>query len=352
MRLLKLFCFLVMGWAMSPVPVLGQEIFQEEDGLFSTGTLVAKAPIGPDNRLLIRSAVHLSGKISIEVTEENRVTVSYTKQAKTTDRSKAIDYIDLISVSLDLLPEETRLDLRAPNPAPWDAHSESGRIEVIVTVPVNCSVEIDATYFDVNARGPLRGLVVLSSLGRLEVAKVTDVLELSTANRRIDLIEISGQISVATTNSAIIARNIDSKKTTAKFRNDGGDIKISGFRGAINVKNQFGRISISDFEPSGSSNFIRCLSGPIVLEISDMSSGQLVVNNRHEDIEIVIPDNLQAFLSLAVNDEGLIEARGFPFSTEFVQHNRLNLSSGDGRVEISGSIRGQGNIYITGVEVD
>jgi len=352
MRLLILFWSLVMGWGMSPVLVLGQEIFQGEDGLFSTRPLVARAPMGPDNRLLIRSAVHLSGKISIEVTEENRVTVHYIKQAKTADRSKAVDYIDLISVSLDLLPEETRLDLRAPNPAPWDAQSESGRIDVEVTVPIDCSVEIDATYFDVNARGPLRGLMVPSSLGRLEVANVTELLELSTANRRIDLSEISGRISVSTTNSAIIARSIDSKKTTAKFRNDGGDIKIGGFRGAINVRNQFGRISIADFEPSDATNFIRCLSGPIDIEISEMSSGQLVVNNRHEDIEIVIPENLQAFLSLAVSDEGLIEARGFPFSTDFVQNNRLNLFSGDGRAEISGSVRGQGNIYITGVEVD
>ncbi len=187
MRLLILFCFLVMGWGMSPVLVLGQEIFQKEDGLFSTGTLVARAPMGPDNRLLIRSAVHLSGKISIEVTEENRVIVHYKKQAKTVDRSRAVDYIDLISVSLDLLPEETRLDLRAPNPAPWDAQYESGRINVKVTVPIDCSVEIEAPYFDVNARGPLRGLVVLSSLGRLDVANVTEILELFTANRRIDL---------------------------------------------------------------------------------------------------------------------------------------------------------------------
>ena len=351
MRLLILFWFLVMGWGMSPVLVMGQEIFQEEDGLFSTRTLVARAPIGPDNRLLIRSAVHLRGKISIEVTEENRVTVHYTKQAKTADRSKAVDYIDLISVSLDLLPEETRLDLRAPNPAPWDAQSESGRIDVNVTVPVNCSVEIDATYFDVNARGPLRGLVVPSSLGRLDVANVTELLELSTANRRIDLSEISGRISVLTTNSAIVARSIDSKKTTAKFRNDGGDIKIVGFRGAINVRNQFGRISIADFEPSGA-NKISSLSGPVVIEISDMSSGQLVVKNRHEDIEIVIPDDLQAFLSLTVSDEGLIEATGFPFSTDFVQHNRLNLISGDGSVTVKGWVGGQGNIYITGVEVD
>ncbi len=328
---------------------VGQEIFQKGTGLYVTRELTAGTSIGPHNKLVIRAAASLNGRIEIQASEQNEVTVAYTKQAKTSDRSRAIDYIDLISVSLDSLPEYVRLELRSPNPAPWDEQTESGIVEATVTVPNDCFIEMDAIYFDIAAVGPLTGLIVPSSLGRIDVSRLTGRLELSTANRRVKLEEISGSINVSTTNSSIVARSIVSENDEIMFRNDGGDIKIIGLRGRVNVKNRYGRISIVDFQPLGESGVIRCFSGPIVLEISEMSEGQLVVTNRHEDIEITIPDTLQAFISLAVSDDGKIEVTNFPFKTELVQHNRLNLLTGDSPVEISGSIRGPGNIHVRGL---
>jgi len=328
-----------------------QEIF-EKDGLYTTGELTVSTCIGSQKKLVIQAAASLSGRVEIGTTQQPEITVTYTKQSKTDNRSKAIDYIDLVSISLDSLPEYIRLQLRAPNPAPWDKEIESGMIVALVTVPEDFFVEVKATYFDVTARGPLTGLVVPSSLGRMDVSHVDGRLELSTANRRVKLEDIRGIISVSTTNSSIVAREITSDRGVAKFRNDGGDIKIMGLRGEANVKNRYGRISIVDFRPRGESSFIRGSSGPIILEISEMSSGQLVVSNRHEDIEITIPDTLQAFFSLAVSEEGMIEVTNFPFKTDLVQRDRLNLLAGDGPVEISGSIRGRGNIYIRGIRGD
>jgi hypothetical protein len=331
---------------------VGQEIIKRQDGAYSTRELKDRAPISSNNRVLIRSVEALSGEMRIEASEQNVVGVSYIKIARCESRSKAVDVIDLISVAFSAKPDQLLLDLHVPSPPPWDSDREYGKVELVVTVPFDCFVTIEAQHFDIEAQGPLRGLVVPSSYHTISAIGITEQLSLSTTNQRVNLDSISGEISVSTSNSSIMARAISGTTVPAKFRNDGGDIRINSFAGSINVKNRQGRISIFDFRPEGKSNVIRGLAGPIILEINSMSSGQLVVNNRDEDIEIVIPDSLQAFLSLAVSEGNSIEAAGFPFQTDLVQRNRLNLVSGDGLVEIRGAVRGQGNIYVRGERGD
>ncbi len=80
-----------------------------------------------------------------------------------------------------------------------------------------------------------------------------------------------------------------------------------------------------------------------------MNEGQLVVSSKHDDIEIFVPESISAFFSLSVDENGEIEADGFPFSTDLIENDKLNLISGDGLVDISSSIRGEGNIYIRGI---
>ncbi len=332
--------------------IQGQDIYEQEKGLYSTAGLTDTVNVGRQNKLVIKSAASLAGTINISVAEQDKVSLVYFKKARAETRSRAIDYIDLLAASLTVLPEHVRLELRAPNPAPWGNELEAGMIDVELIVPRGFTVELDATYYNLVARGPLRGIVVQSSLGRFDVADVTEQLEISTKNRRVKLENISGNITVSTTNSSLIATNVDSPRGTATFRNDGGDIKIDGFKGQINVKNSFGKIVISRFSPTGESNFIRDVSGPITLDITDMSKGQLVVNNRYEDINITIPQDLKGYFSLAVDQDGLIEAINFPFTTDLVERDRLSLSSGSDNVEIVGAIRGTGNIYLRGAKGD
>jgi hypothetical protein len=191
---------------------------------------------------------------------------------------------------------------------------------------------------------------VHASLGRLDISDVSGTLDLTTSNRRINLEKITGDLSVSTTNEAIIARDIKCPEGQAKFRNDGGDIKVDRIVGGINIKNSYGRIDVSDYQPSGTGNFIRNNSGPIILELSRMNGGQLVITNQYEDIELSIPDSLSAVLSLKVDEDGVIQAKNFPFRSDLVERNRLSLRLGKGDADISGSIRGKGNIYVRGVK--
>ncbi|MFZ1684653.1 MAG: hypothetical protein WAU88_11060 [Candidatus Zixiibacteriota bacterium] len=340
---------LALSSLLGVVTAQAQEIVELEKGHYSTKDLNAVTAIGAQKTFFIRSASGLSGKLQIQTDKGKNVTVTYKRQSHAQDRDKGIDFIDLISVSLTTTADQAKLEMRAPNPAPWKQADEAGMVEAVVTIPEDCLLDIDASSFDVSAIGPFKSFVVHSSLGRLDVSDVTGKLDLTTSNRRINIEKITGDISVATTNEAIIGRDISSPTGQAILRNDGGDIKIDRLTGGVNIKNSYGRIDISSFIPTGSTNFIRNNTGPIILEIAHMGPGQLVVSNQYDGIELTVPDTLSAQLSLKVDEDGVIEAKNFPFRTDLVEHNRLNLRSGTGLAELSCSVRGKGNISVRGV---
>lgn len=101
------------------------------------------------------------------------------------------------------------------------------------------------------------------------------------------------------------------------------------------------------FEPAGNSNYIlRSSSGPTILD--GLNEAQLVISNQYEDIEITVPDTISAYMSLKVDEDGMIEATHFQFRTDLAERNRLNLhSGGDGKGEISGTAQGKGNIFFS-----
>lgn len=337
-------CVLIAGRAYS------QEIFEENRGRYSTRDLELQTTATPGSVITIKSAVMLQGTLKIKTWDEERVKVVYTKKAKADNRSTAIDYIDLIAVNLSSVPDGVKLDLRAPNPAPWTGGDGSGAVEATILIPGMCEVEADAYYFDIEAEGPFETFIVPSSLGRMSVTDVSEELDLTTSNRRVNIENISGEIRVVTSNSSLIARNITSRGASASFRNEGGDIKIFGVVGDINVKNSYGRTEIDEFEATGKKSYVRSDNGPVELSVTKVGKGQLIVTNRFEDIEISLPSNVSAEFSLAVEEEGKIEVYNFPFEPDLVTRNRLGLVAGDGEALISGSVRGKGNVYVRGYD--
>jgi hypothetical protein len=327
---------------------LAQEVIEREAGVFATEKIALTRATVRTAKIQLASAVHLTGTIRITTEKGDSLRIKYAKVAKATDRSQAIDFIDLISVVIEGRPEAPIIKMRAPNPAPWAGTDYYGRVELEIIVPTDVEIEVLAPTFDVTAIGPLRALDIPESLGGLEISRITRRLNVTTANRRVTLNDITGQISAATTNSSLIAENITSLDDQARFRNEGGDIELVGMVGSVNIKNNYGRITVEKFDARGQSSTIRGTSGPVSIEIIGMKDGQLVVSNRQEDVELVVPDTLSAFYSLSVDDDGVIEASGFPFTPDLVERNRLNLQSGDGRIDISATVKGKGNIYIRG----
>jgi hypothetical protein len=326
-----------------------QEIRKEGNDIYATDMLSASVSIDQKRKIMIRSATTLRGKVEIVAVDGNKVSVTYKKKSKADSRSEAIDYIDLIDVVLDATAEGARLHMRAPNPAPWGEEGV-GLVEATLSVPKGAIIETEARYFDLFFEGPLAGVYVPDSYGRLKVANVDGVVDLATVNRRITLENITGEINVSTTNSTLSAVQISSLSEQAQFRNEGGDIHIDGFVGSLSIKNSYGRIEVEDFTPSGTRNFVRGFSGPIYLELTKFENARLRVSNQFEDIELDLPPSVSAVLSLTVDESGKIKAGNFPFTTELVETNRMDLVTGAGESILSASVRGEGNIYVRGSE--
>lgn len=326
---------------------LSQDIFKEDNNLYSTEMILTSKPFSENRSLYISAATSLKGSISITVTDSDKITVRYYKKAKTTSKSKAIDYIDLITIYLKKTQSGFKLLMRSPNPPPW-VNNEAGIVSLEIELPAFCDIEIDAVLFDVKAEGPFNNFLVPTSLGKLTVENVSGYLELATSNRRLSVSNLTGAVKIATTNSVLYATDINSPNKKIIIRNEGGDINMSDITGELNIKNKYGRINIDNYKPSGLLNKIRCNNGPIIISIAEINSEQLLISNNYEDIEIYLPSEISAELSLAVEEGGKIEVTNLPFKTDLVQPNRLNLITKNGSALINGSIRGQGNIYLKG----
>lgn len=342
-KLLALVCAALM---ITQASSFAQEIREESRGLFVTRELQKSVMPGKGNQLLIRSAASLRGVLTIHATTEDEAVLTYFKKTRTQRKSQAIDYLDQIAVVLVKTPGGLKLEMRAPNPPPWSAEEE-GIVEVVLEIPENFAVEIEATEFDVSAIGPFLSFENTASLGRMDISHVRDLLDVETANQRITVTDISGEVRVATTNAILTADGIRDLSRPAVLRNDGGDIRVHGLIGGLNVKNAYARIEIDDWDPGEEKSYVRCTSGPIEIALTELNMGQLMISNRYEDIELILPEEFSAVITLTVDGGSKIQAENFAFTTELVEPNRLNLVVGDGSGLISGSIRGKGNIYVT-----
>lgn len=331
-------------------PLLAQDIFKIDENLYGTEQIKKSTPGVKEGSLAIKAPETLIGTIKIEISTTNTVEIKYTKKTKTDSRSKAFDYIDLISVELAATGKNYKIEMRTPNPAPWDAN-ESGLVNLEVAVPEFYDILIEANYFDIEAEGPFKNFSVPKSLGKIEIYGVAEKLEAQTSNRRLIVGNLSGEVDISTTNSSLTAENVISPGKKLAFRNDGGDIELINIHGQLNVKNKYGRIEVEQFYPDDDNSYIRGFNGPIFMEIISIRSGQLILSNRFEDIDITVPIGISAEMFLAVEENGKIEIGNFPFKPDLVQPNRINIISGDGTALINGSIRGNGNIYVKAVEM-
>ena len=341
------FALMLLSW---PLEIVAQTVFQAPDGVYTTREIKDKIKVGKRTVLQIKAAGNLPGKLTIGVEKTNEVRIAYFKRAKAKSMDEAVDYIDLIAVVLRSGPVDINLELRSPNPAPWANDNQWGEVEAKITIPEYYSVLIEAPLFDVTAVGPIETMEIPSSLGRITITNVTRKLDVSTANRRLEVADITGEIYLYTSNSVLTAENLVSTGKRADIESENGDIRIEGFTGEFYVEGSYGRIKLSDFNITGRRNIIKGMSGPIELEIVGIDQAQLRITNRFEDIEINLPDRSSAAFSLVVAEGGKIEVSNINFKTELIEQNRMNLVSGNGNSIISGSVRGSGNIYIRGYD--
>jgi len=330
------------------LPVGGEEVISLGDDRFSTREQTISSTLDKGEKVIINSAMGLSGTLSVVAQDSNQADFTYRKILKTSDPSEAMDYADMIEVSLESTPEGLELILQAPNPAPWGGTANSGMIEGELYLPLDCQIEINAVYFDIKIEGPFNSVRNKPSLGRLDVRGVSQDVNLITSSRGIIAKDIGGTVSLTTSNREMRIENLASRSRPAEIINENADINITNCTGAVNLKDSYGKIKLENMLFSGSDSKISGSYGPIRLEISDIENTVVNVTNSNEDIQITIPDSVSAKFVLKVGPRGKISVEGLKIQPAAVKNDQLEFITGDGKGALLVTIEGNGNIYLSG----
>ncbi|SYZ74560.1 exported hypothetical protein [Candidatus Zixiibacteriota bacterium] len=328
-------------------PAEAEEVIQTDDR-FMTRKTELTLPVSPRARIAISSARHLIGKINVIADNPDQVLFQYKKVLKVPRQSLAIDYAELIDVSIEKTPTGAKLIFKAPNPAPWSGTDNSASIEGELHLPDNITLEVSAEYFDLNIVGPLRAVENLSSFGRMEVEKITERLNLSTSNQDIIATGVSGDIFLATTNADIRVENMKSGATPAQLRNQSGNVVVATASGALDIKNSYGKIRLEDIHLTLPGSRVIDSYGPIRMMLAEAKQATLEVSNTNDDVELEVSPDINASFLLSVDSDGEISAEGLMMEPTEVMKNRLRFTSGSGGADISVKISGDGNISLKG----
>jgi len=339
-----LLVFLMFGFSS----LFGDEVKQVSDNLFETVPVNVKESLENDATIIINAVSFLSGKIIIIGDAEKELRFEYKKQIRNSSQSKAIEYSKLIAVESYNSSTGYNIILQTPNPAPWDEASDIGRIELVLHVPLGCTININATYFDLNVTGPINSLSNKASMGTMNIENVSSNLELIGSNRNISVKNIGGRISIIGEHSDIKAENIRSGKKAAYIKNESGNIVIDEILGAIEVKNSFGKIRITGAHLLERRSRILSDQCSVKMGIVSIEDTELTIGSIFADVELTLPKTVSTVFELNTDDDGEIHLTDIGIVTEKVRRNHLMARAGDGNSVIYIDNESGGDIFISG----
>ncbi len=346
---LKICAYLIFIFVIYAVGgIYGDDVSLYQRTRFSTEPEILNLTPGEGKMVVVRAISNLSGNLYISSTSGETAEFEYRKVIRAPDSAIAAGYASLIEVEMKQTPDGLKLQLKSPNPAPWENNYHIGEIEGELKIPELSNLDIDAGYFDIVIEGPFRSLRNRSSFGKLDIHDITERLVLDGYNRQIRLRDIKGDISISTNNSDIIITDMESVGRPIRIRNESGDIRINGSYGSFDIRNGYGTLRMKDIMLDGSVSKIVGAHCPMSLEIIDMDGGTLEIDNTYENIFMMVPDDVSSRLILETELGGEMHVNEMPVRSELVRPDRLQLISGNGEARIIVDVKGGGNINITG----
>ncbi|MCX6825879.1 MAG: DUF4097 family beta strand repeat-containing protein [candidate division Zixibacteria bacterium] len=340
---------LITANIMLAVSLYGGEVISLGNNRFRTAEQSLQTTLTPNAKVIINSALDLYGNLHIISDSSDRVTFVYKKILKAPNLSTAMDYVDLINITMNSIPGGLQILLQAPNPSPW-AGQNFGAVEGELHLPGNCQIELALPYFGLSIDGPFRTVNSKPSFGRLEAKGITEKLNLATTNQDIIVWDIGGDIAVSTANADIRIYNMLCPLTAATIRNGNGNIYLSNVKGAVDIENSYGKIKLDRISLGGGKSRIIGSYGSLKLQLADLERADLFMSNTNGDIEINIPDTVSAKFLLNVSSDGEIAAEGFKITPAQMDHNYLEFLSGTGESQMTVEIKGDGNIFLKGIQ--
>lgn len=299
------------------------------------------------NRLMFAASSGFTGTISMK-TSGSDFKLVYSEHFKARSLEEAEDFAKYITVETGKSNGDLVVRANAERGAPWQSTDQSARLEVELVLPESLQVDLQAEYFDISIQGPLSDVVILNEYGRIRVADVTSSLKIVTENSRVSLDNIQGTVDVTTSNNMIRAQKIDTKGGLARFQNEYGVIEISRLTGVLECVTSYSAIDLRGIKlQSGRSRFVTTY-GSIDAEIIALEDAELYVTDDFSNVELTLPEDVEAEFDLNVGRGGRIHMAGITVSTDEMSRYRLVAHTDDPQSRINVDISGIGTVSING----
>lgn len=380
---MKYLSFILVVLILSPIALMGQVTDSEN------GVLVANAV---DKEILeIRTPDNLACTIEIAANQQKTVEVNYVKWTNVKSEESRQRYFGLIEIGLDENAQASnglRLRVLTPTKAPWEGKDAGVQVKLNVKVPNNFKIDSNNSYSQIRIIGPLSDISVNNEYGAISAVDIKGGVVIKTSYSDIKLEKIVGDVDVQTSYSNIYARDVILPDNVGLFETSYGPIFLDNIKGPLEANTSYDSIFASNLESDEGSIVLRTSYGkiqarkisgelicetsyhPVVLTDVEFTHGmnsietkyspirinldkiiddaQLNINNTYSNIDLKLPQDISARLTLAVDRGGKIHTLGIPIKPLLMEKTRLEGLIGDGRSLVELNVDGIGEINIEG----
>lgn len=336
----------------------------------------------------IKTPDNLACSIDLRSHPQNIVEVKYEKWSNVPSEETRQRYFGLIEVSIDDNTQSNdgiRLRVLSPTRAPWEGKASGIRVKLLITVPHNFAIESSNSYSQIGLIGPLGDISINNEYGAVSAQDIKGEVSIKTSYSDVSLSNIQGDIDIQTSYSSITARDIVISDNPGLFETSYGRIILENIKGPLEANTSYDSIVASNLEAGEGSIILRTnyakikaenISGelicetsyspveltninfthginnietrysPINLELFKIDDAQLIINNTYNNINLSLPKDISARLTLAVDRGGKIHTLGIPIKPLVMEKTRLEGLVGDGRSQLELNVDGIGEINI------
>jgi len=312
-------------------------------------TRTAKANTsGEVTEFLLTGPSNLGGSLTLQVGEEDQCSVDLECWGRARNLKMAKEFTELVEMHLETEDRVVTLSLTTPRKAPWEGTDYAIKANLEVYVPPDIAVEIRTKYFDMEISGPFRRVGVRNSYGEVQVMDVAEETTIDGSYTKVEAENIRGELDIETTYNSIRVEDVDTKGGEAFLKTTYGEIEVVNLVGTLDASTEYDPIHCSGLSLSGGENRIETVYSKIELEIEQMEDCGLSVSNSYGNIDLTVPDDLSAHLSLSVGRGGTINTRGILIKPLVLDKTRLEGVCGEGDSKIGLQVEGIGKILLEG----
>ena len=298
--------------------------------------------------LRINTPSNLGGSINLQVWDEDNCLVKFECWARANTEKKAKNFVNMVDLDLDREEDLVELKLTTPHPAPWEGTNYGIKANLDIFIPENFILKTKTFSFDLDIRGPLKKVDIENKYGKTYVNDVTENTRIVGPYNKVDIENIQGDLNVRTTYNSIYARNVNTKKGKASFKTIYGKIDLEDIRGQIEAETIYSPIYATDVTLLGGVNKIQTVYSKVDLELEEIEECELHVKNTYGNINVSVPEDISARLTLTVDRGGKIHTTGILITPTVLKKTRLEGICGQGESKIEINIDGIGKILLEG----